>query len=156
MRARDRLQNYLSEQGVRWELTAHVEAYTAQEVAAAEHVPGGQVAKVVIADVDGQRAMLVLAAPARVDLMRLRAVLHAKTVRLAREEEFVRVFPDCEVGAMPPFGNLYQIPVYLDRGLSEQPRLIFNAGTHRETMTVAAADFLRLVEPTVIDLAAPH
>jgi len=77
-------------------------------------------------------------------------------VRLAREEEFARVFPDCEVGAMPPFGNLYQLPVYLDRGLSEQPRLIFNAGTHRETMTVAAADFLRLVEPTVIDLAAPH
>jgi len=156
MRARDRLETYLSEQGVRWELTPHVEAYTAQEVAAAEHVPGGQVAKVVIADVDGRRAMLVLAAPARVDLMRVRTVLRAKTVRLAREEEFARVFPDCEVGAMPPFGNLYQVPVYLDRGLSEQPRLIFNAGTHRETMTVAAADFLRLVNPTVIDLAAAH
>ena len=154
MRARERLETYLREQGVGWEVTPHVEAYTAQEVAAAEHVPGRQVAKVVIADVDGKQVMLVLPAPARVDLVRLRTTLRAKTVRLAREEDFASVFPDCEVGAMPPFGHLYQLPTYLDRSLSEQPRLIFNAGTHRETMTVAAADYLRLVKPTVIDFTA--
>jgi len=154
MRARERLETYLREQGVRWEVTPHVEAYTAQEVAAAEHVSGRQVAKVVIADVDGQQAMLVLPAPARVDLVRLRTALRAKKVRLAREEEFASVFPDCEVGAMPPFGNIYQLPTYLDRSLSEQPRLTFNAGTHRETMTVAASDYLRLVKPTVIDFTA--
>src|SRR3990172_2065701 len=154
MRARERLETYLREQGVRWEVTPHGEAYTAQEVAAAEHVSGRQVAKVVIADVDGQQAMLVLPAPARVDLVRLRTALRAKKVRLAREEEFASVFPDCEVGAMPPFGNIYQIPTYLDRSLSEQLRLTFNAGTHRETMTVAASDYLRLVKPTVIDFTA--
>lgn len=154
MRARERLEAYLREHGVKYEITPHAEAYTAQEIAAVEHVPGGQLAKVVVADADGTLAMLVLPAPARVDLVRLRAALGAKKVRLASEEEFARLFPDCEVGAMPPFGNLYGVPVYVDRSLTGQAQIVFNAGTHRETMTVAFADYQRLAAPTIIEFTA--
>ncbi|MDR7523296.1 MAG: YbaK/EbsC family protein [Armatimonadota bacterium] len=156
MRGRERLEAYLREQGVRYEVTPHPEAYTAQEVAAAEHVPGRQFAKVVIADVDGQQVMLVLPAAARVDLVRLRVALGAKVARLAREEEFAARFPDCETGAMPPFGNLYGIPVYMDRSLQEQPRVVFNACSHRETIALATADYVRLAGPKVIEFTVPH
>ncbi len=156
MRGRERLEAYLREHKVRYAVTPHQEAYTAQEVAAAEHVPGRQVAKVVMANADGRLVMLVLPAPARVDLVRLRTALKAKMVRLAGEEEFTSVFPDCDVGAMPPFGNLYNVPVYMDRSLGDAPQIVFNAGTHRETMTVAAADYQRLAGPTIIEFAVPR
>jgi Ala-tRNA(Pro) deacylase len=134
----------------------HPEAYTAQEVAAAEHFPGLQFAKVVIAEADGKHVMLVLPATARVDLVRLRSALGAKVVRLSREHEFASRFPDCEAGAMPPFGHLYDVPVYIDRGLGDQPRLVFNACSHRETVTMAAADYQRLAKPKTIEFTAPH
>lgn len=156
MRGRERLEAYLREQGVRYEVTPHPEAYTAQEVAAVEHVPGRQFAKVVIADADGTQVMLVLPAAARVDLVRLRTALGAQVVRLAREEEFVARFPDCEAGAMPPFGHLYDIPLYMDRSLADQTRLVFNACSHRETIALATADYRRLANPTVIEFATPH
>lgn len=156
MRGRERLEAYLREHGVRYEVTPHAEAYTAQEVAAIEHVPGRQFAKVVIAEADGRYLMLVLPAAARVDLVRLRAVLGAKVVRLAREEEFAARFPDCEAGAMPPFGNLYDMPVYMDRSLADQPRLVFNACSHRETVTIPGEDYRRLVSPAVVEFAVPH
>lgn len=156
VRGRERLEAYLREQGVRYEVTPHAEAYTAQEVAAAEHVPGRQFAKVVIADVDGKRVMLILPAAARVDLVRLRTALGAKVVRLAREEEFASLFPDCETGAMPPFGHLYDVPVYMDQSLSTQPRIVFNACSHRETITLTVEDYLRLVKPTQLEFTAPH
>jgi Ala-tRNA(Pro) deacylase len=134
----------------------HAEAYTAQEVAATEHVPGRQFAKVVIAEADGKHVMLVLPASSRVDLVRLRAALGVKMARLAREDEFAKEFPDCEAGAMPPFGNLYGLPVYMDRGLADQPRLVFNACSHRETVALSAADYKRLATPMVIEFAVPH
>ncbi|MDQ7858214.1 MAG: YbaK/EbsC family protein [Armatimonadota bacterium] len=154
MQGRERLEAYLREHGVRYEVTPHAEAYTAQEVAAAEHVSGRQFAKVVIAEVDGTTVMLVLPAALRVDLLRVRAALGARSARLAREEEFAPRFPDCEPGAMPPFGHLYGVPVYMDRSLAGQARLVFNACSHRETITMAGADYERLARPTIADFAA--
>jgi Ala-tRNA(Pro) deacylase len=151
MTCRERLEHLLKEQGVSYELTAHPVAYTAQDVASVEHVSGYDVAKVVMVAVDDRLVMLVLPAPHRVDLHRVRQSLGATTVRLAREEEFARLFPDCDLGAMPPFGNLYGIPVYVDRTLTRDPKIVFNAGSHRETVTLAYADFARLVQPEVIE-----
>lgn len=154
MSCRERLQQWFREQGVTSELTQHPEAFTAQQVAASEHVSGYGVAKVVMAVADGMLVMLVLPAPYRVDLVRLKHVLDCGTVRLAREGEFATLFPDCELGAMPPFGNLYGVPVYVDATLTSDPRIVFNAGSHRETMTVAFGDFVRLARPQVAEFAA--
>ncbi len=153
MTCRERLEQYFRENGVRYELTTHPEVYTAQEVAAVQHVPGRLVAKVVMALVDGTLTALVLPAPNRVDFARLKSALGAREARLAREQEFAHVFPDCEVGAMPPFGNLYNVPVVVDRQLTEDPYIVFNAGTHRETMKIAYADFARLASPRVADFS---
>lgn len=149
----ERLERYFQEQGVKYEVRQHPEVHTAQEVAAVEHVPGRLVAKVVVGVVDGRMTELVLPAPYRVDMPKLRAALGAKEARLAREEEFAGLFPDCEVGAMPPFGNLYNVPVVADPSLSQDPKIVFNAGTHRETMTVSYQDFVRLVAPTIAEFA---
>jgi Ala-tRNA(Pro) deacylase len=153
MTCRERLEQYFRENGVRYELTTHPEVYTAQEVAAVQHVPGRLVAKVVMAMVDGALVALVLPAPNRVDFARVKSALGAREARLAREQEFAHVFPDCEVGAMPPFGNLYNVPVVVDQQLTEDPYIVFNAGTHRETMKIAYADFARLVSPRVADFS---
>jgi len=154
MTCRERLERLLGEHGVKYQVTPHRLAYTAQEVATVEHVSGYDVAKVVMAAVDDRLIMLVLPAAYRVDLERVRRGLGASTARLAREEEFARLFPDCDLGAMPPFGNLYGIPVYVDRSLTRDPEIVFNAGSHRETMTLAYADFERLVRPEVIEFVA--
>ncbi len=156
MTCRERLENYFKENGVKYEVTSHPEVYTAQEVAAVEHVPGMFVAKVVVAAIDGKMTALVLAAPHRVDIPKLKAALGAKEVRLAREDEFKALFPDCEVGAMPAFANLYDVPVVVDQSLTEDPKIVFNAGTHRETMTVPFRDFQRLAQPNVATFAVPR
>lgn len=153
MTCRERLERYFKEQNVTFEAKSHPEVYTAQEVAAVEHVPGRLFAKVVIANVDGRLTMLVLPGPVRVDTARLREALGARDARLAREEEFANLFPDCELGAMPPFGNLYNVPVVVDRSLTLDPKIVFNAGTHRETMTVSYHDFERLAQPRVAEFA---
>lgn len=153
MSCRQRLEELFAAERVPFTHKIHPEAYTAQDVASSEHISGYDVAKVVIANVDGALAMLVLPAPSRVDLDRVRSTLQARTVRLAEEGEFAGVFADCETGAMPPFGNLYQISVYCDPSLAAHPQITFNAGTHRETMTIAYKDFERLVHPTMIALA---
>jgi|FaiFalDrversion3_1042247.scaffolds.fasta_scaffold00124_8 Ala-tRNA(Pro) deacylase len=153
MLCRERLQRMLEEAGVSYQVMTHPVAYTAQEVAAHLHVSGYQVAKVVMAKVDDRLVMLVLPAPHRVDLERLRKELGATSARLAHEEEFADVFPDCEVGAMPPFGHLYGIPVYVDRSLTRDPEIVFNAGTHRETIRIRYEDYDRLVQPQVLDFS---
>ncbi len=151
---RDRLERYLREQGVGYEVHHHPLAYTAQEVAASEHVPGKELAKTVIAKADDDRlVMVVLPATRTVHLAKLATALGADRARLAEEPEFTAAFPDCEVGAMPPFGNLYGVPVYVDRSLAADERIVFRAGTHTDTMRVAYADFARLVGPTVVDIA---
>lgn len=153
MTCRERLERYFRENGVKYEVQSHPEVYTAQEVAAVEHIPGRSMAKVVMAMVNGTLTALVLAAPNRVDIPKVKAALGAKDARLAREQEFSTVFPDCEVGAMPPFGNLYNVPVLVDRALTEDPAITFNAGSHRETMTIAYQDFVRLASPRVADFS---
>jgi Ala-tRNA(Pro) deacylase len=153
MGCRDRLEDYLRENGVPFEVQHHPRAITAQEVAASEHVPGKMLAKVVMVSADGEMAMLSLPAPYQVDLEKAGKMLGAEEARLAQEEEFEGAFPDCEVGAMPPFGNLYGLPVYVEEALAEDETIFFRAGTHTDTMSVGYADFERLVEPTVGEFA---
>jgi Ala-tRNA(Pro) deacylase len=153
MTCRERLERYFRENGVKYQVQSHPEVYTAQEVAAVEHIPGRLMAKVVMAMIDGALTALVLPAPHRVEMPKLKAALGVKDARLAREQEFSTVFADCEVGAMPPFANLYHVPVVVDRALTEDPTIVFNAGSHRETMAVASADFTRLVAPRVAEFS---
>jgi len=153
MKCRERMEQYLRENGVGFEVMVHSQAFTMQEVAAALHVPGNQVAKVVIVCADDEKAMLVLPAPYRLNIEKARALLGVKKARLAKEDEFADLFPDCATGAMPPFGNLYDVPVYVDQALAEESDIVFRIGTHRESMKVAYADFARLVQPTVGDFA---
>jgi Ala-tRNA(Pro) deacylase len=153
MDCKSKLERLFRDEGVRYETMTHPVAYTAQEAAAAQHVSGHQVAKVVIVVADGQLLMLALPASARIDFPRLKTTLGAEAVRLAREEEFNVVFPDCVTGAMPPFGNLYGVPVYADRALSRVDEIVFPAGTHRDTMKIATPDFERLARPTVAEFA---
>jgi Ala-tRNA(Pro) deacylase len=147
------METYLRENGVGFEVKTHEQAFTMQEVAAALHVPGNQVAKVVIVCADKAKAMLVLPAPYRMNVDLVRDLVGAKKIRLAKEDEFAELFPDCATGAMPPFGNLYGVPVYVDRSMAEEPDMVFRIGTHRETMRIAYADFERLAEPVVGDFS---
>ncbi len=155
MDCRERLRSYLRENGVSFEEHQHPKRFTAQEVAAAEHLPGRMLAKPVMVLADGRLTLLVVEAPHRVDLDRAQAALGGGEVRLAREEEFAGAFPDCEPGAMPPFGNLYNVPVYVDRAVTTNDRIVFQAGTHAGTMSVRYADFERLTGPAVAQFARP-
>lgn len=155
MPCKERLETYLRTHEVPFQLEHHPLAYTAQEVAAAEHVPGKLVAKVVMVAADGRPVMLALPATRRVDLARAAETLGARDVRLAAETEFAATFPDCEVGAMPPFGNLYEVPVYVDQSLAEDEEIVCAAGTHTDTIRLRYADFSRLVQPTVGAFALP-
>jgi Ala-tRNA(Pro) deacylase len=150
---KERLESYLREEQVPFEVRHHPRAVTAQEVAASEHVPGKMLAKTVMVLADGEMVMLTLPAPYQVDMEKAGSALGAREVRLAQEEEFEGSFPDCEVGAMPPFGNLYDLPVYVEETLAEDETIVFRAGTHIDTMSVTYADFDRLVEPTVAKFA---
>jgi osmotically-inducible protein OsmY/prolyl-tRNA editing enzyme YbaK/EbsC (Cys-tRNA(Pro) deacylase) len=154
---RDKLSAYLHDHQVPFVIQHHRTAYTAQDVAASEHLPGQIVAKVVMAVADGDMIMLVLPADHRADLARVRVAVGARELWLANEREFADRFPDCEVGAMPPFGNLYDLPVYVDRSLTFDQAIVFQAGTHSETMRMKYADFARLVKPAVVDISCwPH
>ena len=148
-----RLKQYLDRENVPYQHDVHRTAYTAQEVAAEEHVPGKLVAKTVVVKADAQFAMAVLPASLRLDTAALKTALGAKEVRLATEFEFTGLFPDCDVGAMPPFGNLYGLSVYVDESLTEDPEIVFNAGTHQDTIRMTYSDFARLVRPQVFAFA---
>ncbi|MBI4831679.1 MAG: YbaK/EbsC family protein [Candidatus Lindowbacteria bacterium] len=150
-----RLKEYLESNGVEYNVAAHKVAYTAQEVAAAQGVTGWHVAKTVVCNCDGKYVLLVLQAPTMVDLSRLKKELGCKEIRLATELEMEKLFPETELGAEPPFGNLYNLPVYVDRGFAEMPEMVFNAGTHTETIRIKYSDFERLVSPKVIEIARP-
>lgn len=151
MTCKEMLAKYFEESGVSYQSFQQRSAYTAQEVAAAGHIPGRLVAKVVMVVIDGQMRMFALPAHRRLDFGKVKAAISAKEVRLATEAEFAAVFPECDVGAMPPFGNLYSIPVYVDRSLTEDPEIFFLAGTHEDTMKVNYQDYQRLVDPEVGD-----
>jgi Ala-tRNA(Pro) deacylase len=149
---RQRLEEYFIQNDVGFAEQHHPTAFTAQEVAASDHVSGRIVAKVVMVWADGRLAMLVVPAPKRVDFGKAAMALGAADLRLAHEEEFAELFPDCEPGAMPPFGNLYGVPVYTDRALAENLNLVLQAGTHTETMGIRFDDYERLVRPALADL----
>jgi len=146
------LKQYLDEQGVRYEVLSHAPAFTSQEVAAEAHVPGRQFAKTVAIRIDDRLALAVLPATDQVDLEALKASVGAQTVDLASEEEFADRFPGCELGAMPPFGNLYDMEVFVSPRLARADAIAFNAGTHSEAVKLAYADFARLVQPVEVRL----
>lgn len=151
----NRVKSFLDGNDVHYEHGEHDPAYTAQEVAEAEHVPGRQVAKVVILT-DGEASiMAVLPATRKVDLERIRRSAGNDALRLASEDEFADSFPGCEVGAMAPFGNLYDVAVFVDQSLREDETITFNAGTHTDAITMAYADFERLVEPVAAEFSEP-
>ncbi|MCU1233721.1 MAG: YbaK/prolyl-tRNA synthetase associated region [Candidatus Solibacter sp.] len=149
----ERLRSFLESRNAEFNLTQHANAFTAREVAAAEHLPAREVAKTVIVFADGVYHMIVVPASKLVDLIEVRPTLGFAQVRLAREDELSALFPDCELGAMPPFGPLYGFPVYLDASLAGQDTIAFNAGSHREVIHMHTAEFRRLVSPTVVSLA---
>jgi len=149
-----KLKQFLDENQVRYVSVRHSPAYTAQEIAASAHIPGRELAKTVMVKIDGAMAMAVLAAPARLDLGSLRRAAGARSVTLADEKEFSGAFPDCEPGAMPPFGNLYGLKVYIDRALAEDRQIAFNAGSHAELVQMDYRQFERLVQPVVASLSA--
>ncbi len=144
-----KLKEFLDANGAAYEVRSHLQAFTAQEVAAAQHVPGREMAKVVIVRAGGEFLMAVLSAPQRVDLGQLGAAAGKLDLHLATEAEFAGLFPQCAAGAMPPFGNLYGLPVWVEEALTRDKDISFNAGTHEQTVRMAYADFARLVRPRV-------
>lgn len=154
MQCKERLEQFLRENGVSFEIQHHPTAYTAQEVAASEHVPGNMFAKTVMVMADGNLVMLVLPASFDVHFARTAGALGAQEVRLATEDEFSGIFPDCEIGAEPPFGNLYGLPVWADRTLEQEETIVFRAGTHSDTISMSYGDFARLAAPRIADIAA--
>jgi Ala-tRNA(Pro) deacylase len=148
-----RLKDFLDEHQVKYVVISHSRAFTTQEIAAATHIPGKEIAKTVIVDIDGQTAMAVLPGSQKVDLALLRDALGAERVTLAKEAAFKDRFPGCDLGAMPPFGNLYGMPVYVADSLTEDEEIAFNAGSHDQLVKLAYRDFARLVQPEVMRFA---
>ncbi len=148
----ERLRSFLDSRHAEYTLTKHANAFTAREVAAAEHLPPREVAKTVVIFGDGTYHMIVVPASKLVDLIEVRPTLGLAQVRLAREAELGILFPDCELGAMPPLGPLYGFQVYLDASLAGEDTIAFNAGTHREVIHMKTAEFRRLVSPSVVSL----
>ncbi len=152
MTCKERLEHYLEDAAVPYSFQHHRTVFTSQEVAQTEHIPGRMMAKPVIVSADGALTMVVLPATEKLDLGKTTEALHAKEARLASEEEFRRAFPDCETGAMPVFGNLYNIPVLIDRCLSENESIVCQAGTHADTVRVRYVDFIHMVQPDIAEL----
>ena len=149
------LREYLDSHQVRYVVISHSAAFTAPEIAASAHIPGRELAKTVVVKIDDRMAMAVLPSSQQVDFDLLRAVAHARGAALASEREYKDRFPDCEVGAMPPFGNLYGMDVYVAEGLTRDAEIAFNAGSHTELVRLAYRDFERLVQPKVVHFAVP-
>ncbi len=151
-----KLREFLDEHNIKYLVISHSVAYTAQGIAALTHIPGKELAKTVMVMVDGRLAMAVVPASSRVDLSRLKRYLGIETVELASETEFRDRFPDCETGAMPPFGNLYGMDVFADESLALDKEIFFNAGSHRELVRMKYSDFRDLVKPGLLPLAVAH
>jgi Ala-tRNA(Pro) deacylase len=149
------LREFLDSNRVKYVIITHSPAYTAREIAASTHIPGREIAKTVIVKIDGRLAMAVLPASELVDLDLLADAAFARRVELAEEEEFGHRFPDCQLGAMPPFGNLYGMDVYVAESLTEDEEIAFNAGSHTELVRMAYPDYARLVKPRILRFGAP-
>jgi Ala-tRNA(Pro) deacylase len=144
-----KLKAFLDENNVKYVTVKHSSAYTAQEIAASAHVAGKKFAKTVIIKIDGKMAMAVLPASYQLNFKFLHDIFGTQQVTLATEAEFKYAFPDCEVGAMPPFGNLYDMEVFVAESLAEDEEIVFNAGNHTESIKLKYEDFERLVHPRV-------
>lgn len=149
-----RLREFLDSHGIKYVVISHSAAYTAQGIAALAHIPGKELAKTVIVKIDSRFAMAVVPASRQVDLAALKAATRSNSVELASEMEFKNLFPDCETGAMPPFGNLYDLTVFSDESLARDKEIAFNAGSHRELIRLAWGDYENLVKPTAVRMAA--
>ncbi len=143
------IKDYLDNNHIHYTTISHSPAYTAQTIAATAHIPGKDFAKTVVVKLDGKLTMAVLPANYRIDFDRLKKVTGAKKVELATEQEWKESFPECEVGAMPPFGNLYDMDVFVTESLSEDNKISFNAGTHTELIQMKYRDFENLVHPHI-------
>ncbi|GCE45314.1 Ala-tRNA(Pro) deacylase [Thermosporothrix hazakensis] len=153
MSCKERIIAHIEERKIPYKIVEHPCAYSAHALAQCKQLPEQRVAKVVLAYVDEKLVMLVLPGSQKVDLERLREAFRASLVQLAREHEFAELFPDCELGAMPPLGNLYNIPVYVDMRLQEEEEIIFPAGSHHEAIQIKYEDFERLAHPIKLDCA---
>jgi Ala-tRNA(Pro) deacylase len=147
-----KLKEFLDNHQVKYVVMTHSPAFTSQEIAASAHISGRQLAKIVMVKTDGHLAMVVLPASEQVNFAKLKEAMGSPTLDLASESEFKDKFAGCEVGAMPPFGNLYDMPVFVASQLTHQDHILFNAGSHSELMQLAYKDFERLVKPKVVAL----
>lgn len=148
-----KLKEFLDSNHAKYVTITHSPAYTAQEIAACAHIPGKVMAKTVMVKADGRMAMAVVPASQRVSLDHLRTAMGAKQLELASEQDFKGKFPDCDIGAMPPFGNLYDTDVVVSETLSKDPEIAFNAGSHTELVQLPYTEFDRLVHPKVARIA---
>jgi Ala-tRNA(Pro) deacylase len=149
----DKLREFLDGEGVKYAVISHPPAFTMQEVAASAHIPGKQLAKTVIVKLDGEMAMAVLSSNQKVIMQDLRDMTGSDNVKFATEAEFEKHFPDCEIGAMPPFGNLYGMEVFVAESLAGIDEIAFPAGSHTELFRMSYADFDRLVQPKVLNFS---
>ncbi|MDH3444301.1 MAG: YbaK/EbsC family protein [Deltaproteobacteria bacterium] len=147
-----KLKAALDEAKVHYEVFNHPLAYTAQEIAAAQHVPGKELAKVVMLLIDDSLVMGVITGNQKIELNTVKAKLEAKEARLATEDEFTSRFPECEIGAMPPFGNLFDLPVVVDPAVEKDEYIYFNAGNHAQTVHLKYQDFKEMVKPRIARL----
>lgn len=150
-----KLKAFLDENKIKYITIHHSSAYTAQEIAAIAHIPGKDLAKTVIIKINGKMAMAVLPASYKVSFDNLKEMLDVNEVRLAYEQEFIDKFPDCEVGAMPPFGNIYGMDVYVADSLAEEEEIAFNACSHTELIKMNYSNFEKLVKPKRVKFSVP-
>lgn len=147
-----RLKEFLDSNGIQYVLISHSRAYTAAAIGSITHIPGKLIAKTVMVKIDGELSMVVVPGSRHINLAALKATLGANLTLLVTETEFADRFPDCEVGAMPPFGVLYGLPVYVDETLTRDDEIAFNAGSHRELIRMSYRDYERLEHPTIVDV----
>jgi Ala-tRNA(Pro) deacylase len=147
------LKNYLDHNNVKYTTITHSKAYTAQELAQTMHVPGRELAKSVVVKIDGKPALAVLPAHLHVEFTKMKQTLGANDIEKVNEREFESYFPSCELGAMPPFGNLFDMPVFVSRELRDDEEIVFNAGTHTDAIRMLYSDFERLVQPVVCEFS---
>jgi len=148
-----KLKEFLDQNKIKYITITHSPAYTAQEIAAIAHIPGKQLAKTVMIKFDNEMGMAVLPANHKVDFDMLKEMIGAEFVLLATENEFKSMFPGCDPGAMPPFGNLYNMPVYVSEALTKDEEIAFNAGSHTELIKMSYKDFEKLVQPKIMEFS---
>lgn len=149
----EKLRNFLDSNDVKYITIRHSPAFTAQEIAASAHIKGRELAKTVMVKIDGKLAMAVIPAQRMLDIEKLSDAAGGAMVEIAVEEEFIEAFPGCELGAMPPFGNIYGIDVFVALELTEDEEIAFNAGSHSELVRLSYTDFESLVMPEVAPLS---